>query len=378
MGYRQYTHCVRPADYVDNTPPDGFGNILLQAANPLNVAKWVATACDYLLGGKLVCLGDGSDQCAIGHITHFEPASAKSFPSNLDNDFSFNVLLAPHALGEVSNQQYLTNYNVVANDGLQGYLMQEQSDMPMPHDAGNPADDSPPPPIPSPRYQGYATVYPDSNYLDYDPSQSPFQVPGSDGYQFYVPSFHMECEGSRANDVCAAIAAVQGPASAVCDIPIIGWLACLIVDIALAPILAIAIAIAWATAVDGSAADPQVGGGGTLALGDLIIGEGRWVYDAGHQGWNEFHPLKRLQLIPPEASDWRTGFPDFLSWYQSWCGATAACPPYAPPGSVPTDMTSVQQQTHENQRDPRNQWIFHPLVDGCDASAQPPRPPPVR
>jgi hypothetical protein len=379
MGYRQYSHCVSPADYVDNTPPDGFGNILLQAANPLNVAKWVATACDYLLGGKLVCLGDGTDQCAIGRITRFEPASAKSFPSNLDNDFSFNVLLAPHGLGDVSNQQYLTNYNVVVKDGVQGYLIQEQPDMPMPHDAGNPADDSPPPPIPSSRYQGYATVYPDSNYLDYDPSHSPFQVPGSDGHQFYVPSFHMECEGSRVHDVCGAIAAVQGPASAVCDIPIIGWLTCLIVDVALAPILAIAIAIAWATAVDGSAADPRVGGGGTLALGDLIIGEGRWVYDAGHQGWNEFHPLKRLQLIPPEASDWSTGFPDFLSWYQSWCGATAACPPYAPPGTAPTDMTAAQQQTYENQRDPGNQWIFHPLVDGCDdASTHPPPPPPVR
>lgn len=373
MGYRQYTHCVSPHDYVDNTPPDGFGNILLQSLNPLNVAKWFATACDYLTGGKLVCLGDGSDQCAIGHITHFEPASAKLFPSNLDNDFSFNVLLAPHGLGEVNHQQYLTNYNVVAADGMQGWLMQEQPAMPSPHDAGNPADDSPPPPLPSARYQGYVTVYPDSNYLDYDPSQSPFQVPGSDGYQFYVPSFHMECEGSRVHDVCAAIAAVQGPASAVCDIPIIGWLTCFVVDVLLAPVLAAAIAIAWANAIDGSAADPMVGGGGTLALGDLIIGQGRWVYDAAHQGWNEFHPLKRLQLIPPEVSDWSASFPDFSSWYQSWCEATQACPPYAPPGSVPTEMTASQQQTYDNQRDPSNQWIFHPLVDGCATDQPPPR-----
>jgi hypothetical protein len=376
MGYRQYTHCVDPQDYVDNTPPDGLGNIVLQALiNPLNVAKWVATACDYLLGGKLVCLGDGSDQCAIGHITHLEPASAKSFPSNLDNDFSFNVLLAPHGLAEVSNQRYLTNYDVVASDGMQGYLIEEQPGMPIPHDAGNPADDSPPPPLHSSRYQGYVTLYPDSDYLDYDQLQSPFQVPGSNGHEFYVPSFHMECEGSRVHDVCAAIAAVQGPASAVCDIPIIGWLTCFVVDVILAPVLAAAVAIAWANAIDGDAADPMVGGGGTVAVGKLIIGQGRWVYDAAHQGWNEFHPLKRLQVIPLEASDWRTSFPDFSSWSQSWCQATMACPPYAPPGSVPTEMTAAQQQTYDSQRDPSNQWILHPLIDGC--ATDQPQPPPI-
>jgi hypothetical protein len=372
MGYRQYTHCVKPADYVDNTPPAGFWNLVLAAANPLNVAKWAATACDYLLGGKLVCLGDGQDKCVIGHITHFEPASAKSFPSNLDNDFSFNVLLAPHSLAEVTNASYLSNYNLVAGDGEQGWLIEEQPGMPLPHESGMPGDDSPPGPLPSPRFQGYVTLYPDSNYPDYDPSQSPFQVPGSDGHPFYAPSFHLECEGSRVHDVCAAISAVQGPASAFCDVPIIGWITCFIVDLVTAPILAVAVAVAWANAVDGDAADPRVGGGGTLALGDLVVANGRWVYDAAHQGWNEFHPVKRLQLIPLDAGDWGT---DFAGWRQAWCDATAACPPYAPPGTTPTDMTPGQTTTYENQLDPSNQWVFHPVIDGCQPSAPPPPPP---
>jgi hypothetical protein len=374
MGYRQYTHCVKPADYVDNTPPAAWWAKLLDP----NVPAWVATACDYLLGGKLVCLGDGTDQCAIGHITHFEPASDKSFPDNIDNDFSMNIVLAPHGL--TTGASYLDNYKSIANDGYQGWLIQEQPGMPLPHESDSPDDkSSPPQPWPDDaRFQGYATKYPDSNYPEYDPAQSPFQVDGSDGHPFWVPSFHLECEGSRIHDVCAAIAAVQGPASAVCDVPIIGWAICFLVDLVTLPVLLPAIAIAWANATDGDANDPRVGGGGQLKLGDLIVVTGRWVYDAGHQGWNEFHPVKRIQLVPPEGTDWGS---DFTTWRDAWCEATSHCPPYAPPGSQPTDMTPAQTTTYDNQLDPSNQWVYHPAIDGCgplEGPPPPPGPPPPR
>ncbi len=362
MGYRQYTHCVSPADYVDNVPPSGAGAILLALlTDPTAVAKWAAAFCPYLLGGKLVCLGDGEDQCAIGHITHFEPASQKPFPDNLDNDFSMNILLAPHDIGEMAKRSYLENYNAVAKDGEQGWLLQEQPYMPVPRQSGEPGDGSPPDPIPSPRYQGYVTSYPDSNYAHYDPSQNPPQVHGSNGTPFYVPCLHVECEGSRIHDVCAAISAVQGPLSAFCDVPLFGPLLCLAADIVMWPVLATAVAAAWALASDGDAADAEVGGSGTLELGDLIIVTGRWVYDAGHQGWNEFHPVKTIQLICTPDYE-----PDFAQWRLRWCEATAHCPPYAPPGTRPTGMTSAQTTTYESQLNPNNQWIYHPLIDGCD------------
>jgi hypothetical protein len=58
---------------------------------------WLSDAvlgCDYLLGGKLVCLG--GDECAIGRITHFEAPSSKSFPANLDKTISRSISCSHH------------------------------------------------------------------------------------------------------------------------------------------------------------------------------------------------------------------------------------------------------------------------------------------
>jgi hypothetical protein len=383
MGYRQYTHCVQPDDYVDNVPPSGFGNTVASIlTNPIAAIGWASTVCPYLLGGKLVCLNDGTPLCAIGRVLKFEKPSDKSFPDNIDNDFSLNMLLAPHDLSSMTAVRYIDNYNAVANDQMQGFLLQMQPEMPDPRQENDPDDDSPPAPLPDApdlRYQGYTTNYPDSNNPDYDPAQNPFQVPGSDGHPFYVPSLHIEFEGSRIHDVCAAISTLQGPVSSFCDVPIIGWIACFAVDLVLSPILAAAIAIAWANADDGDYADALVGGG-QLALGDLVVATGRWVYDAGHQGWNELHPGMSIQLISHDQADYDlldipVAPPDFLAWRGTWCDAIANVPPYAPPGTKPTDMTPQQTVTYVKQLAPENQWIFHPSVDGCDPGHQPPPPP---
>src|SRR5207247_9635092 len=92
--------------------------------------------CDYMLHGKLVC-HDG-DHCAFGHIAQFETVADKhgalGFLDKIDNDFSMNLLLAPHALTAFAsgadnaprNQNYLTvRDDVVAHPGCQGYLIRE-------------------------------------------------------------------------------------------------------------------------------------------------------------------------------------------------------------------------------------------------------------
>ena len=237
------------------------------------------------------------------------------------------------------------------------------------------------PPQPWPddaRFQGYATKYPDSNYPEYDPAQSPFQVDGSDGHPFWVPSFHLECEGSQTTMCarrsrrckgrprpCATCRSSAGP-SASSSIS------------SRFPVLLPAIAIAWANATDGDANDPRVGGGGQLELGDLIVVTGRSGLRRRPSGMNEFHPVKRIQLVPPEGADWGS---DFTTWRDAWCEATAHCPPYAPPGSQPTDMTPAQTATYDNQLDPSNQWVYHPAIDGCgplEGPPPPPEPPPPR
>jgi hypothetical protein len=370
MPYRVYSHCVQPQDYVDPLPGGNVAAYIIQIV--LGGSFDTAQAeCDWLLGGKLVCLG--GDRCAIGRITSFDPPTT-SFPNGLDNDFSFNILLSPHEIEEFAFNDRLTNYYAVANDGLQGWLITEQKkpngDTLMPTPRGQPHD--PAELLPSPVYHGDFTTEPSSSYISYDPAASPFQVPGSDE-SYDVPALHVECEGSRTRDVCAALNAVWGPihASHVCDIPLIGWFICLILSIILLPVYAVAFAIAWRAAQDGNADDARTDrGGGTLGLGDRVIITGRWVYDAGHSGANELHPVKTIQKIGDAEYD----DSDFASFYTRWCNHIEEAPPYDGPGVRPADMSPAQTGVFDSQVAPEQQWVLHPLVDGCAAGEPPPGP----
>ena len=386
MGYRQYTHCVQPADYVDPIPRGSTPFEVIVAVFDTALGGWFKDAvlgCDYLLGGKLVCLG--GDECAIGRITHFEPPSEKSFPANLDNDFSLNILLAPQGLGDFTFQSDNREDFKTAVKGPQGQLLAEQPGMPIPHEDEVDVDDNDYHFVLHPideRFFGYYSVYPDSKYPAYDPSHSPFQVPGSDGPPFATPALHLEAEGDRVCQVCAVIQALTGGpvGQAICSatflgIPI-GSVICHIVGLLLTPLLpllAAAIGVAWASARDGNIDDPRVGGGGELHFGDLVVATGRWVYDAGHKGWNEFHPLKIIQLIDEKNYD-DASIDDLR---KRWCGLLANVPPFAPPGdNLLGGMTPGQTGTWTNQRQPENQWIVHPALDGCRGA--PPDPPPPR
>jgi hypothetical protein len=393
MGYRQYTHCVQPQDYVDPLPrtTNAFQTIAA-VLDGLILGGYLPDAilgCDYLLGGKLVCLG--GDECAIGHITHFEPASEKSFPANLDNDFSFNILLTPDGLGtyaaiykdasSTAQAKWQKAFGAAtAATEPQGALIKQQAGMPIPHED---ADGSVNIAI-TPELSGYYSEYPDANYPEFDPSHSPFQVPGSDGPAFRAPALHLEAEGDRVCNVCAVISAFTlGPVGkAICSakflgIPI-GSIACHIIGFLLLPFLPAvlaallaAIGVAWAASRDGNQDDPRTDTlGGELNFGDLVVATGRWVYDAGHTGWNEFHPVKTVQKIDPKAF-----IPDQVADQRTrWCGLLAQVPPFAPPGPgpTPTGMTPGQTGVWNSQRQPENQWYLHPAIDGC-RPGDPPR-----
>jgi hypothetical protein len=383
MGYRENTRCVQPADYVDPLPRNNNAIQTIGAVlDGLILGGYLPDAilgCDYLLGGKLVCLG--GDQCAIGYITHFEPASEKSFPANLDNDFSFNILLSPDGLGtyaaiykdtSIADQAKWQKAFGTASAATkpQGDLLKQQDGMPIPH------EDEPDDKRLSDQFSGYYSEYPDANYPEFDPSHSPFQVPGSDGPAFRAPALHLEAEGDRICNVCAVISAFTlGPVGkAICKakflgIPV-GSIACHIIGFFLLPFLPAvlvallaAIGVAWAASRDGNQDDPRTDTqGGELHLGDLVVVTGRWVYDAGHTGWNELHPLKTVQKIDPKA------LPDKVADQRArWCGLLAQVPPFVPPGpgTTPTGMTPGQTGVWISQRQPEHQWYLHPAIDGC-------------
>src|SRR5205085_617885 len=100
-----------------------------------------------------------------------------------------------------------------------------------------------------------------------------------------------------------------------------------------------------------------------LHLGDPVVIRGRWVYDAGHSGYNEFHAVHTIQKIENERDCTFDGYAG-----EKWCQHTMEIPPQ-PPLHVKT-MTPEQQTVFDNQRRPENRWCFHPDLDGC----QPPAP----
>src|SRR6185295_6060426 len=134
----------------------------------------------------------------VGRVAAFETVDEKSGFDKLDNDFSINLLLAPHHLGEFASGTQKTNYEWLKNDttswgfdDLPGKLITEQGSMPIPRESkpGTEADKAH-----TPRYDPTFRTYPSSNYISFE---DPVSAWG--GHPFDVPIFHCEIEGERAH-----------------------------------------------------------------------------------------------------------------------------------------------------------------------------------
>jgi hypothetical protein len=376
----EYTKCVSKDDYeeLDLTPETIAaaasvvgailaGPVALAALGPTFFAA-LRTVLEYLLNGKLVCLG--GDRCAIGWVAELEPVGfGKPFPENIDDDFSINLVLAPASLDsfvrDSSDQEAArkANLQVGQQTPVQGELITEQPtgapDMPEPRDPhagfGN--------------YHGYYTWFEGPDFgerviVGDQQVHIPFQK--SPTGPFPVPVFHAECEGSRTHDLLAVLDNIPPGLGAFCEVPIIGPIACAIVSALLAPIVFAALIIAWAAAEGG---DPADAGAGTVEVGELLVLTGRWTYDAGHSGWNELHALKTIQKIPEPMVSW-SGFEDF---HKRWCAEASKAPPTPEePGGKPTGMTPEQEGVWDAQQQPENDWELHPDLDGCDPQPEGP------
>jgi hypothetical protein len=454
----QYTHCVDRADYKD--VPGIF-----KASVPEMLAFLL---CDYLLGGKLVCLAGGGDECGIGRVVGVETVGSKSGFNAIDNDFSFNVLMAPFdtqdftvyapAANNIADPHRVRD-DLVANGPL-GWLMIDapgQGPLPAPLDqSGGPGW-----PLGSPQKKGSAT-WPLDGYgllwkLDStgtnlsddnregdnlhklwdDPSNSDWDKPpsASDGRFVPLPVLHCECEGSRIFFVCQAMTPFLdilqgkppggGPSpgqachavadslpwplddvvNAVCSV--VEDIIALGIAIALAPAIAAAFAAAWEAAqafddlfVTGPVAKQ-------IHVGDLVIVKGRWVWDGGHSGSCELHPVKSIQkLMPPSGAlppeirpptDFSINPPKKVDYdpsvvgavtppvadvinatHERWCALVEEAPPIPDPrhpgglsGPQIDSLTPGQFAVWTAQNRPENYWSVHPLFDGY-AHNQPP------
>jgi hypothetical protein len=351
----QYTHCVDRKDYRDipGVLDNGIPAIL------------EFLLCDYLLGGKLVCLSGGGDQCAIGTVVGLEAVGAgKSGIEALDTDFSFNVLLAPFEVQDFSvygppPPANIADPHAIRDDSVKngplGWLM---VDSPNPDPLPAPVDQTgaPGPPFKTPSPRGTAT-WPVDGYgvlwkligsrlvdanregdnlhklWDKPPDNEwpPPPPPSPPDLWIPLPVSHCECEGSRIffvcqamkpfldllqgkmpgggpspGEVCHAVAKwlpwpIDKIVNAVCSL--VEDLIALPIAIALAPAMAAAFATAWeaAQAFDDLFVTGPVAK--QIHIGDIVIVRGRWDWDAGHSGHTELHPVKSIQkLMSPTGS----------------------------------------------------------------------------
>jgi hypothetical protein len=371
MAAPEYTTCVDRAAYQDpGLPPSDpgfFGGIAGLIAN--GGLDLLLRTCDYMLHGKLVCLG--GDQCAIGRVASFETVADKSGLDTIDNDFSINLALCPNPLSglKVGEAARLDNHkNAVANK--QGSLIAEQPGMPLPRETESNANKRL-----SDRFTGTFVKIHTILMLGNPIPEKIANESNSDTW--HLPALHCEIEGNRAGYVCAAANALLGPIhNTVCKVPFFGGFICFVLTVLASPFLAAIAAILASAWVAGSGDNRDFDGGGDLKADDLVVIRGRWVYDAGHTGWNELHPVKHIQKIPDDAAcQWAT----FDDLRVRWCGEIAKIPPTPPvppaPGTKPQGLTPDQDKTWDEQTKPENRWFFHPLVDGCEPDRDDPRPP---
>ncbi len=398
-----FTHCVHPEDFHLLDP--------FYLTGPASAGK---AACDYLLGGKLVCMSP-DPVCAIGTIVGLEDTSyGKSGFDAIDNDFSFNLLLAPYAVQDLRRyaipgmKQHVIRKDVAAHAPA-GHLIVDAAGVVSGLSPKDPAGTSP--------VDGYGVMwhFPDDTTRAPERAADPNEkrqnnlnkldtVVEDRGVSIAIPVLHCECEGSRIWAVCNAMApfldvlsgkAPGSPGPSVTDvchetlgwIPFVGDLLCAIaeaiVDIAMFPIvlaMAAAAAVAWAAA---QAYDDLFLTGPVKARiheGDVVVVQGRWTWDSGHAGHMELHPVVAVAIaqgvpmggsdpVGPVAPDVEARVKDLQD---RWCRLLdEAPPPVAPPtlhGAPPVpgaELTPDQQATAVAQQRPENQWSVHPLIDGC-------------
>ncbi len=401
----QYTSCVEAGDFepLSTAYLIALGAIIgvggLSAIATGGWSLWASAAAlvellhyvlDFMLNGKLICLHrDPSKGCAcdnsglvwaIGQVADSEDVGQDKNPvEDVDNDYAVNIILAPFDMTQFASDDGAQKNLATATQSTQpqGDLLKMQKDMPQ--DGGKPVFTAYFRTIvrtPLTRqwrawteivgrdYGWFGIVGPAQqkawgDYLLANAWLRPEKVS--------VPVLHCEFEGTRIRDMLGVINAFTFGGSW-CKKNFLFKVLCKILQSILSPVILAAVAAAWAAAKDGDPAD-ALQGGGTINNKDWLVVGGRWTYDGGHTGWNEFHATRivhKVDYVPNDPTQ-------FAQFQKRWCDELCKVPHAGVAGASLTGQpfTPEQQQTYDNQQEPQNQWVFHPIVDGCAGDEHP-------
>lgn len=355
MAVQHFTECVTPPHKFKKR---SFAWMVLQAslvAGPLT-AFAIATGhywcvgialeiglmvfeiayCQNWLFERLICLG--GDRDVIGMVIHIDPPRGISFSTNtfdLDNDYSFNLLLQCTDFGVKESDQALA-------DSPYGELIKNQNAIIA---LGSEV----------PQYENNGYLIPD------DPPNS--------------ATLHCEFEGSGVHDMYLFSQAMLGIGTAAFAICVIiphafSWIVLLIFSV-----LVLLGFLVSKVAHPGSPSDvnshlPTLhtnheDSEGNRTGADVLLVQGTWVFDPLHSGYNEIHPIKMCFKIGRWNGDWTN------TNCHPEQGPTEYDRNCLPGGSgvilrVRKALEEARADvTIANQKLPEQQWHFHPLIDAC-------------
>jgi hypothetical protein len=347
MAFKEYTKCVKPGDFVDfGGNPVGISHIILLlltagfiafaviaiAGGPVAITIAIALVSAVIiflrwwLFGRLICLGDPPENCAIiGMVLSHGPSDPSMGGKWGDNDYTMNVLLAPGPL------------NILKP--------------PPPPDLGQIKADYWAPPQGDLVAENAAILGIGRGYVQEGKNLK------------YLQALHCEFEGDGIRSILDAAYGVLAMLLLALVIPG-SWIVGVI----------IALLVLFRKIFLADPGDP--GSGNPLDIGPspgsldgraVVVVKGEWIYDSLHGGWNEIHPVRDCQVIGHLKPD--EGWPDFKytdpdtgtvftldldanvkRFRDFWCGALKDAKDAEDGGS------------HDN---PEHDWGIHPGIDGC-------------
>lgn len=157
-------------------------------------------------------------------------------------------------------------------------------------------------------------------------------------------------------------------AIAVCMIPVWGWVASWIIELLAFLLIVFGHFAGLSDAAAPTDVSPELAGlhpanGDGFGSAHVLYVDGTWVFDGGHQdtheGWNEIHPIKNAIIVGTWTGDWRNAVDTRYNSLVDHCEALH--------GALGTAQGSL---TVKAQEQPENQWVWHPLIDGCEGSVE--------
>ena len=423
----QYTKCVEPEAFTTKGATIAWAALgavlgagiayvtfplLLASAAAAGLVGALKIILDWTVNGKLICLYNDDGRvtgncergtvCAFGTVLDTEDVGEdKNLFEDVDNDYSMNLLLAPMLVKEFQNEIELAEpvvklfddaetkkklwhkatYERATRSGPQSHLITKPKFVEERNNAAfgiwGPYFRTIVYNVELDIYEGWTAII--GKRSGNSPSPTPIEDTVMEDLQYKayllakgwkessvrkidIPVFHCEFEGSRQKDVLDALN-IFTLGGEWCKKNVFFGFLCTVLSAVLAPIAILAALIAWASAKDGNAAD-AIKDGGTVSAGDQVIARGRWVYDGGHDGWNEMHATRHVQKTQFVPTDGKKLEDHLKQWCESLCEV-----PVGPVGTK--SNTPSQEVTAKNQSEPKNIYLYHPLIDSCARASQP-------